>query len=63
MLTASFDLKKAFYSENREANWDLEFRWISTKIVDVITSLYSGTESGVKYVGGTSLLNPFSALA
>ncbi|MEL6802745.1 MAG: reverse transcriptase domain-containing protein, partial [Bacteroidota bacterium] len=55
MLAAYVDLKKAFDSVHREALWDLlRLRGIPARIIDLLTGLYSGTESAVKCGGGAS---------
>jgi hypothetical protein len=49
LLAAYIDFRKAFDSVNRDALWRiLELRGIPTKLVRLISSLYSGTESAVK---------------
>ena len=53
MLAAYVDLKKAFDSVHRESLWDLlRLRGIPAGIIDLLTGLYSGTESAVKCGGG-----------
>ena len=49
VLAAYIDFKKAFDSVSREALWRLlELRGIPTRLVRLISALYSGTESAVK---------------
>ena len=58
LLAAYVDLKKAFDSVHRETLWDLlRVRGIPARIIDLMTGLYSGTDSAVKCGGGIS--NPF----
>ena len=53
LLAAYVDLKKAFDSVHRETLWELlRVRGIPARIIDLITGLYSGTESAVKCGGG-----------
>ena len=53
MLAAYVDLKKAFDSVHRESLWDLlRIRGIPAGIINLLTGLYSGTESAVKCGGG-----------
>ena len=54
-LAAYVDLKKAFNSVHREALWDLlRLCKILAGIIELLSGLYSGTESAVKCVeGGT----------
>ena len=62
MLAAYVDLKKAFDSVHREALWDLlRLRGIPAGIIGLLTGLYSGTESAVKYGAGVSSFFPVSA--
>jgi len=52
MLTAHVDLHKVFDSVNRDALWGiLGVRGVSLKLIDLISELYSGTESAVRYGG------------
>ncbi|XP_069989723.1 uncharacterized protein [Penaeus vannamei] len=58
LLAAYFDLKKAFDSVHRELLWEiLRLRGIPTRILGLIASLYTGTESAVKCGGASSLLS------
>ena len=63
MLAAYVDLKKAFDSVHREALWDLlRLRGIPARIIDLLTGLYSGTESAVKCGGaGVSSFFPVNS--
>ena len=55
LLAAYVDLRKAFDSVHRETLWDiLRVRGIPARIIDLLTGLYSGTESAVKCGGGIS---------
>ena len=61
LLAAYIDFKKAFDSVSRDALWRLlELRGIPTQLVHLISALYSGTESVVKYGGTTSDSFPVS---
>ena len=53
MLAAYVDLKKAFDSVHQETLWDLlRLRGIPARIIiGLLTGLYSGTVSAVKYGG------------
>ena len=63
MLAAYVDLKKAFDSVHRDALWDLlRLRGIPTGILDLVVSLYSGTESAVKCGGDISSFFPVYSL-
>ena len=62
LLAAYIDLKKAFDSVHRESLWEiLRLRGIPTKIIDLISSLYTGTESAVKCGGGISSFFPVNS--
>ena len=62
LLAAYVDLKKAFDSVHRETLWELlRVRGIPARIIDLITGLYSGTESAVKCGGGTSSFFPVNS--
>ncbi len=55
LLAAYVDLKKAFDSVHRGTLWDiLLVRGIPTRIMGLMTGLYSGTESAVKCGSGIS---------
>ena len=55
LLAAYIDFRKAFDSVCRDALWKLlELRGIPPRLVQLITSLYSDTESAVKCGGSTS---------
>ena len=55
LLAAYIDFKKAFDSVNRDALWRvLELRGIPSRLIDLISALYSGTESAVKCGASTS---------
>ena len=59
MLPAYVDLKKGFNSVHRETLWDhLRLRGIPTRIIGLLTGLYSGTVSHVKFGGGVSSCFP-----
>ena len=59
MLAAYVDLKKAFDSVHRETLWDLlRLRGIPTRIIGLLTGMYSGTVSGVQCGGGVSSFFP-----
>ena len=61
-LAAFVDLKKAFDSVHRESLWDLlRLRGIPAAILDLLTGLYSGTESAVKCGGGVSSFFPVNS--
>ena len=58
-LAAYVDLKKAFDSVHRESLWNvLRLRGVPAGIIGLITGLYSGTESAVKYGGSVSSFFP-----
>ena len=62
LLAAYVDLKKAFDSVHRESLWEiLRIRGVPAKIIDLLTGLYSGTDSAVKCGGGVSDLFPVEA--
>ena len=62
MLAAYIDLKKAFNTVHRESLWEiLRLRGIPTRIIELIASLYTGTESAVKCGGGLSSFFPVSS--
>ncbi len=62
MLTAYVDLKKALDSVHREKLWDiLRVRGIPARIIDLMTGLYSGTESAVKCGAGISSSFPLNS--
>ena len=49
LLTADVDLRKAFNSVNRDALWRiLGPRGVPPKLINLMSELYSGTESAVK---------------
>merc|ERR1712035_186968 len=53
LLAAYVDLKKAFDSVHRGTLWDiLHIRGIPARIIDLMTGLYSRTESAVYKCGG-----------
>ncbi|TGW14455.1 hypothetical protein EIL50_05460, partial [bacterium NHP-B] len=59
LLAAYIDLKKAFDTVHRESLWEiLRLRGIPTRIIGLIASLYTGTESAVKCGGGLSSFFP-----
>ena len=60
MLLAAYDeLRKAFDSVNWDALWRiLGLRGVPPKLIDLISELYSGTESGERYGGSISDLFP-----
>ena len=59
LLAAYVDLKKAFDSVHRGTLWDiLRIRGIPARIIDLMTGLYSRTESAVKCGGGISSFFP-----
>ena len=59
MLVAYADLKKAFNSVNREAFWNfLCARKIPTGIIGLLSGLYFGTESVVKFGVSVSYFFP-----
>ncbi|KAG0730593.1 Retrovirus-related Pol polyprotein from type-2 retrotransposable element R2DM [Chionoecetes opilio] len=59
MLAANVDLKKAFDPVHRESLWDLlRLRGIPARTIDLITGLYSGTESAMKCGAGVSSFFP-----
>ena len=61
-LAAYVDLKKAFDSVHRESLWNvLRLRGVPAGIIGLITGLYSGTESAVKYGGNVSSFFPVQA--
>ncbi|XP_069995018.1 uncharacterized protein [Penaeus vannamei] len=54
LLAAYIDLKKAFDTLQGESLWEiLRLRGIPTRIIDLITNLYTGTESAVNHCGAT----------
>ncbi len=58
LLAAYVDLRKAFDSVNRDALWKLlSLRGLPPKLIDLISALYSGTESVVRC--GTTVSDPF----
>ena len=62
LFTAYVDLKKAFDSVHREALWEiLRLRGVPAKIIELISGLYSGTESAVKCGGATSDFFPMNS--
>ena len=62
LLAAYIDLKKAFDSVHRESLWEiLRLRGIPSKIIELIVSLHTGTESAVKCGGGTSSFFPVNS--
>ena len=62
LLAAYIDLKKAFDSVHRESLWEiLRLRGIPTKIIELIASLYTGTESAVRCGGGISSFFPVNS--
>ncbi len=62
MLAAYVDLKKAFDSLHRETLWDnLRLHGIPARILGLLTGLYSGTESAVKWGGDVSTFLPVDA--
>ena len=62
LLAAYVDLKKAFDSVHRGTLWDiLRVRGIPARIIDLMTGLYSGTESAVKCGGGISSFFPVNS--
>ena len=62
LLAAYIDLKKAFDTVHRESLWEiLRLRGIPTRIIGLIASLYTGTESAVKCGGGLSSFFPVSS--
>ena len=62
MLAAYVDLKKAFDSVHREALWELlRLRGIPARIIGLLTGLYTGTESAVKFGGGVSSFFPVNS--
>ena len=59
LLAAYVDFKKAFDSVHRETLWELlRLRGIPPVIIDLVSGLYTGTESAVKYGGGASRFFP-----
>ncbi|XP_069990660.1 uncharacterized protein [Penaeus vannamei] len=55
LLAAYIDLKKSFNTVHRESLWEmLRLRGIPTRIIGLIASLYTGTQSAVKCGGGLS---------
>ncbi|XP_069983198.1 LINE-1 retrotransposable element ORF2 protein isoform X3 [Penaeus vannamei] len=61
LLAAYIDLK-AFNTVHRESLWEiLRLRGIPTRIIGLIASLYTGTESAVKCGGGLSSFFPVSS--
>lgn len=62
LLAAYFDLKKAFDSVHRESLLEiLRLRGIVPKIIELIASLYTGTESAVRCGGGISSFFPVNS--
>ncbi|XP_069995851.1 uncharacterized protein [Penaeus vannamei] len=62
LLAAYIDLKKASDKVHRESLWEiLRLRGIPTRIIGLIASLYTGTESAVKCNGGLSSFFPVSS--
>ena len=61
LLAAHVDLCKAFDSVNRDALWRiLGLRGVPPKLIDLMSELYSGTESAVR-CGGTYHLRHISS--
>ncbi|XP_069976414.1 uncharacterized protein [Penaeus vannamei] len=59
LLAANIDLKKAFDSVHRELLWEiLRLRGVPARIIRLIASVYTGTESAVKCGGGLSSFFP-----
>ena len=59
LLAAYVDLCKAFESVSRDALWRiLGLRGVPPKLIDLMSELYSGTESAVKCGGTISDLFP-----
>ena len=59
LLAAYVDLCKVFDSLNRDALWRiLGFRGVPPKLIDLMSELYSGTESAVRCGGTISDLFP-----
>ena len=59
LLAAYVDLCKAFDSVNRDALWRmLGLRGVPAKLIDLMSELYSGTESAVRCGGTISDLFP-----
>ena len=59
MLTAYVHLMKAFDSVHRYILWDLlRLRGISTRIIGLLTGLYSGTVSAVMCGGNVTSFFP-----
>ena len=59
MLAAYIDLKKVFDSVHRKILWDLlRLCGILAGIIGLLSGLYSGTESVMKYCGGMSSFFP-----
>ena len=59
LLAAYIDFRKAFDSVSRDGLWSiLGFRGIPPKIVQLISHLYTGTESAVKCGGSISSFFP-----
>ena len=59
LLAADVDLCKAFYSLNWDALWRiLGLRGVPPKLIDLMSELYSGTESAVRCGGTISDLFP-----
>ena len=59
LLTAYVDLHKAFDSVNRDALWRiLSLRGVPPKLINLMSELYSGTESAVRCNDAISNLFP-----
>ena len=60
LLAAYVDLCKTFDSENRDAIWRiLGLRRVPAKLINLMSALYSGTESAVRCGDTISDLFPF----
>ena len=59
LLAAYIELRKAFHSVNRDALWrNLGLHEVPPKLTDLISELYSDTESAVRCGGSISDLFP-----
>ena len=62
LLAVYVDLKKAFDSVHRESLWELlRLRGIPTGIINLVSGLYSGTESAVRWCGRNSSFFPVNS--
>ena len=62
LLAVYVDLKKAFDSVHRESLWELlRLRGIPAAIITLVSGLYTGTESAVRWGGETSSFFPVNS--